>query len=244
MWYAYERTRGAADALGFPVQVEAMRNIDRLLFFGHDPNVVLQQHFWHATGALVGRRRVEHLLHPLRLPGDRPGGAVGGQPSPVGAVHEALRHRAARRLRDVRRAPDRAAVDGGAEVPADRPAAPRTRAAASLHIGFKGFVHSYNVALGNGNAIAAMPSLHASFALIVPAFFLPWIKPQVAQGVGAGVPGADAHVARVPRRALGDRRARRLGDRRRLVLVLEPDGAPQHAASAPGGHASPSAGIA
>ncbi len=46
MWYAYERTRGAADALGFPVQVEAMRNIDRLLFFGNDPNVVLQQHFW------------------------------------------------------------------------------------------------------------------------------------------------------------------------------------------------------
>ena len=49
MWYAYERTRGAADALGFPVQVESMRNIDRFLFFGNDPNVVLQEHFWHAT---------------------------------------------------------------------------------------------------------------------------------------------------------------------------------------------------
>src|SRR6478736_9649863 len=49
MWYAYERTRGAADALGFPVQVEAMRNIDRLMFFGNDPSVVLQQHFWHST---------------------------------------------------------------------------------------------------------------------------------------------------------------------------------------------------
>ena len=47
-----------------------------------------------------------------------------------------------------------------------------------VHIGFKGFVHSYNVALGNGNAIAAMPSLHASFALMVPAFFLPWLKPR------------------------------------------------------------------
>ena len=47
-----------------------------------------------------------------------------------------------------------------------------------VHIGFKGFVHSYNVALGNGNPVAAMPSLHASFALIVPAFFLPWIKPR------------------------------------------------------------------
>ncbi len=47
-----------------------------------------------------------------------------------------------------------------------------------LHIGFKGFVHSYNIALGNGNPIAAMPSLHAAFALIVPAFFLPWLKPK------------------------------------------------------------------
>jgi len=49
MWYAYERTRGAADALGFPLQVESMRDIDRFLFLGNDPNVVLQQHFWHST---------------------------------------------------------------------------------------------------------------------------------------------------------------------------------------------------
>jgi membrane-associated phospholipid phosphatase len=45
-----------------------------------------------------------------------------------------------------------------------------------LTLGFKGFVRSYNVALGDGNAIAAMPSLHASFALVVPAFFLPWVR--------------------------------------------------------------------
>jgi hypothetical protein len=28
-----------------------------------------------------------------------------------------------------------------------------------------------------GNAVAAMPSLHAAFALFVPAFFLPWLRP-------------------------------------------------------------------
>ena len=53
-----------------------------------------------------------------------------------------------------------------------------TRRAASSHLGFKGFVHSYNVAPGQRRRFAAMPSLHASFALIVPAFFLPWIKPK------------------------------------------------------------------
>jgi membrane-associated phospholipid phosphatase len=36
---------------------------------------------------------------------------------------------------------------------------------------------SWKAALDWGNAVAAMPSLHASFALIVPAFFLPWIRP-------------------------------------------------------------------
>ena len=56
MWLAYEKTRGAADdgfqvfglfQVGpYPLQVESMRNIDRAMFFGHDPNTVLQDHFW------------------------------------------------------------------------------------------------------------------------------------------------------------------------------------------------------
>ncbi len=49
MWITYEKTRGTADAgvdvvgwfhLDFPLQVQSVRNIDRFLFFGHDPNVV------------------------------------------------------------------------------------------------------------------------------------------------------------------------------------------------------------
>ena len=42
MWWAYETTRGAADGkilgIKFPLQVQAPRNIDRALFFGHDLN--------------------------------------------------------------------------------------------------------------------------------------------------------------------------------------------------------------
>jgi membrane-associated phospholipid phosphatase len=44
-------------------------------------------------------------------------------------------------------------------------------------MGFKAFTHGWKNSLDWGNAVAAMPSLHASFALIVPAFFLPWLKP-------------------------------------------------------------------
>jgi membrane-associated phospholipid phosphatase len=44
-------------------------------------------------------------------------------------------------------------------------------------MGLHAAANSYRHALDWGNAVAAMPSLHASFALIVPAFFLPLIKP-------------------------------------------------------------------
>ena len=44
-------------------------------------------------------------------------------------------------------------------------------------LGMKGFVKGWQSALDWGNAVAAMPSLHSAFALFVPAFFLPRIKP-------------------------------------------------------------------
>ncbi len=45
MWLAYDETRGAADRLGMPLQVESVRNIDRALFLGADPTVWLQRRF-------------------------------------------------------------------------------------------------------------------------------------------------------------------------------------------------------
>jgi membrane-associated phospholipid phosphatase len=56
---------------------------------------------------------------------------------------------------------------------------PLTRSAGRgfVAVGLKAAANSWKNALDWGNAVAAMPSLHASFALIVPAFFLPWIKP-------------------------------------------------------------------
>ena len=104
------------------------------------------------------------------------------------------------------------------------------------HLGFTGFTNDYKIQLSNGNAVAAMPSLHASFALIVPAFFLPWIKPKWLKALVLVFPVMMLAVARLPRRALGDRRSRRVGPHRRLVLVLEPHGAPHARAAPPSTH--------
>ena len=52
-------------------------------------------------------------------------------------------------------------------------------------LGFQGFVKEWQQALDWGNAVAAMPSLHSAFALFVPAFFLPWITPALAEGARA-----------------------------------------------------------
>jgi len=45
MWLAYDYSRGVADSFGFPLQVEAPRNIDRAMFLGTDPNIWMQERF-------------------------------------------------------------------------------------------------------------------------------------------------------------------------------------------------------
>ena len=46
MWLSYDYSRGIADTLGMPLQVEAPRNIDRIMFFGVDPNQWMQDAFY------------------------------------------------------------------------------------------------------------------------------------------------------------------------------------------------------
>ena len=43
--FAYEYSRGIADQLGTRVHRTAIRDVDRFLFFGTDPNVWVQQRF-------------------------------------------------------------------------------------------------------------------------------------------------------------------------------------------------------
>ena len=184
MWVGYERTRGAADEgisvlglfrLKFPLQVDSMRDIDRFMFLGNDPNVVLQDRFlersvrWYDVVASV--TYMTHFVLPI--------------------IAMAVLWVISRRqwVRFMKRFATLLAV--GCLLFVLLPTAPPWMAAEKYglfpelqrnagrgfrHLGFSGFVNDYNVALSNGNAVAAMPSLHASFALIVPLFFFEWIR--------------------------------------------------------------------
>jgi len=180
MWFAYETTRGAADGrifgLRFPLQVQAPRNIDRFLFFGHDPNTVLQQHFWRANIQWWDKvASLTYFTHFIFVP------------IVMGALWATSHRQWARFMKRF------ATVIGVACLMfIIFPTAPPWMVANNYHlmpklsrstgrgfvaVGLHAAASSWNNAKAWGNAVAAMPSLHASFALITPAFFLPWIKP-------------------------------------------------------------------
>ncbi len=181
MWYAYETTRGAADGkvlgIKFPLQIESVRNIDRFMFFGHDPNTVLQDHFWTSTIHWYDKvASLTYFTHFIFVP------------IVMGALWATTHRQWARFMKRF------ATVLGVASAMfIVLPTVPPWMAAKNYHLlppltrsagrgftamGLHAAAVSWKNALDWGNAVAAMPSLHASFALIVPAFFLPWIKPR------------------------------------------------------------------
>lgn len=187
MWFFYEMTRGAADHLGFPLQVQAPRNIDRFLFFGTDPNVWMQQHFYHprVPGGASGIRWYDNVASSTYYTHFA---------FPVIALAVLW---AASRVQWVRFMRRFASLLGVACIMfVVFPTVPPWMASSTKYhfrlfdplarhtgrgfadLGFKGFVESWQSALDWGNAVAAMPSLHSAFSLFVPAFFLPWIKPK------------------------------------------------------------------
>ena len=181
MWYAYETTRGAADGkifgVKFPLQVQAPRNIDRFMFFGNDPNVVLQNHFWRASVHWYDKvASLTYFTHFIFVP------------IVMGALWATTHRQWARFMKRFATvlcvacvlfiifptAPPWMASKNYHLIPPLSRSAGRGFTAMGLHAA----AVSWKNALDWGNAVAAMPSLHASFALIVPAFFLPWIKPR------------------------------------------------------------------
>ncbi len=178
MWLAYEQTRTAAYTMGLPLQVESVRNIDRFLFWGNDPNVVLQQHFWHAD--IRWYDKVASTIYYTHFT----------LPIVVIAVLWAVNRR--QWLRFMRRFATLLAV--ACLMFVLLPTVPPWMAGSKkfryqiieplerktyrgfYDMGFKGFVGDWQKALEWGNPVAAMPSLHSAFACIVPAFFLPWIR--------------------------------------------------------------------
>jgi membrane-associated phospholipid phosphatase len=182
MWFCYEMTRGAADRIGFPLQLEAFRNTDRALFAGYDPNVWLQRHLYHADDVrwydnVASVVYYTHFVFPAMAL------AI------VWAISRVQWVRFMRRFASllavscvmfvlIPTVPPWMASERYHRL---APIAPRSSAMTSRgfsDLGFHHFVKGWQKALDWGNAVAAMPSLHAAFALFVPAFFLPLIKPK------------------------------------------------------------------
>ncbi len=180
MWFCYEMTRGAGDHLGFPYQVESVRNIDRFLFLGTDPNVWMQERFYH-PGDIRWYDNVASTIYYTHFV------------FPVIAMAVIWSISRVQWVRFMRRFATLLGI--GCIMFVVMPTVPPWMASSTKYpyrlfpplarhtgrgfydLGFKGFVEQWQSALDWGNAVAAMPSLHAGFALFVPAFFLPLIRP-------------------------------------------------------------------
>ncbi len=199
MWLAYDESRGIADTLGMPVQVESVRNIDRFLFFGADPVVELQAQF-HRTEVV---RRVIDGEVVLRTATDVRWYDIVGSfvyyshfivpPVVIGALWLLNRTQWVRYMRRfatllfvaclmfilVPTAPPWMAAGGTNSVGLDLDALPplsRTTGAGWREVGLGSFVEAWDTGRDWANQVAAMPSLHSAFALFVVVFFWPRIR--------------------------------------------------------------------
>ncbi|MHB1089472.1 MAG: phosphatase PAP2 family protein [Ilumatobacteraceae bacterium] len=171
--FAYDYSRGLADQLGRPVDFTVTRNVDRALFLGHDPNVWIQQHLnispnlaWYEYPLAV--TYMTHFIVPIGV-----------------AVTLWVRNRA-EWVRFMRRlglllaagvvtyvifpvAPPWMAARNGYLAPIRRITA---RAWSQMGLSTVSKVFDRGAAITN--PVAAFPSLHAAFALLVVVFF--WRK--------------------------------------------------------------------
>ncbi|NND76522.1 MAG: phosphatase PAP2 family protein [Ilumatobacter sp.] len=183
MWIAYDESRGIADGLGMPIQVESVRNIDRFLFFGTDPVVDLQRRFYRGPADVqwydvVGSAvYYSHFIVP---------------PVVIAILWFRNRHQWVRYMRRfatllfvacsmfilLPTAPPWMAAGGRNRVGLDLDALPplsRPTGNGWRHIGLDGFVEAWDTGRDWANQVAALPSLHSAFALFVVVFFWPWI---------------------------------------------------------------------
>ena len=190
MLFAYEYSRGLADQLGVPVQKTLVRNIDRVMFFGADPSVWLQERLnissdlaWYEYPLAV--TYMTHFIFP-------PGVAV-----VLWWVSRTQWVRYVRRLTILfflsvityvmlpAAPPWMAARDGYLE-PVQRMTA-RGWSKMGLHTVSKIFDRGAAIS----NPVAALPSLHAACALLVVAFF--WKQmPRILRPVSLVLPAAMA----------------------------------------------------
>ncbi|MFK8023179.1 MAG: phosphatase PAP2 family protein [Ilumatobacter sp.] len=184
MWIAYDESRGIADSLGMPIQVESVRDIDRFLFFGNDGVVWLQERFLAPLGTVRWYDVVgsciyySHFIVP---------------PITFAVLWLVNRHEWVRYMRRfatvmfiacamfiaLPTAPPWMAANGSARTGIEGGALPELRRPTGngwRTIGLEGFVEAWDVGRDWANEVAAMPSLHSAYALFVVAFFWPKIS--------------------------------------------------------------------
>ncbi len=184
MWIAYDESRGIADRVGFPIQVESVRNLDRWLFFGTDPVVWLQERFLRARGNVqwydvVGSMvYYSHFIVP---------------PVTIAVLWFVSRRQWVRYMRRfatllfvactmfimLPTAPPWMAAGGKNRLGLELDALPPLRRPTGSgwnYIGLEGFVKAWDHGRDWANQVAALPSLHSAFALFVVVFFFPWIR--------------------------------------------------------------------
>jgi len=199
MWLAYDESRGIADGLGMPIQVESVRDLDRFLFFGADPVVELQAAF-HRTEVA---ERIVNGEAVLRTVTDVQWYDVVGSfvyyshfivpPIVIGALWLINRHQWVRYMRRfatllfgacvmfilLPTAPPWMAAGGPNRVGLDLEALPplsRHTGVGWRYVGLGSFVQAWDTGRDWANQVAAMPSLHSAFALFVVVFFWPWVR--------------------------------------------------------------------
>lgn len=183
MWFAYDYSRGIADQLGMPIHIFAPRNVDRFFFFGTDPNVWMQRNFYEAASVrwydVIGS--MVYFTHFC---------------VPMGAAVALWIHDRDQWVRYVRRLAT--VLFMGVATFIVFPAAPPWMAARYGHLSDKlarpavrGWSHlgleTVSSVIERGrevvNPVAAVPSLHVAFSLLVILFFAPklpkYLKPLV-----------------------------------------------------------------
>jgi membrane-associated phospholipid phosphatase len=183
MWFVYDETRGAADRLGSPLQVESVIWIDRVLFLGVDPTVWLQQTFYEPTSVrwydvIASTVYYSHFVVPVVVI------AVLWVTDRSQWVRFMQRFATVLAIACISfvvlpTAPPWMAAGGSRTYRLDAlDDLARPTGRGWSHIGFDGFVHAWDTGRDWANPVAAMPSLHAAFSLFVVVFFLPRISAQ------------------------------------------------------------------
>jgi membrane-associated phospholipid phosphatase len=185
MWIAYDESRGIADGLGMPVQVESVRNIDRFLLLGTDGVVELQRRFLAPAGTVRWYDVVASFVYYSHfiLP-----------PLVMAVLWFRNRDQWVRYMRRfatviflgctmfilLPTAPPWMAAGGRNRSGYEFDALPPLRRPTGngwRHIGLDGFVEAWDVGRDWANEVAAMPSLHSAYALFVVVFFWPKVRP-------------------------------------------------------------------